>query len=418
MKQSLSELYAQRKAKADELEIILNGGNDKNAEERLNNGLKELEGMDWEIRKIGVRDRIDAGGIVPQAVMGMATTDARAEVRDFFAGGYKQGGKLELRATTLSSAGGTTTVADPTFIQRMDRDSVVFRLATVTSVTSGAPLRFYRQSAYMALETAVTSQGGAYADKDIASLAVDFTPTKLGVVTTVSNEALRDMPYDVASETIRQHAELHGNQWENNFLLGTNNQSLTTGFNTYSAFGSQSVWDWGGSGATAGNSLTYNLQAGTVATSVTIADAVSAVYGSSLRPQYLANSCWLLNPTIWANTVSQSGSSVYPMGNGYAQSLGRDGIGQPEVPGNRAGVNFMGYPVYFAGAMPVGSTTATHPQGVFGNIERGYRIVRLDSVPMIADPYTSAATGQVRFLSETRCVGKILDTQAMVTLLC
>ena len=411
----LSELYAQRKLKADELETIIAGNLDKNAEERLNNGLAELEGLDMEIRKAGVRDRIDAGGIVPQAIMGTATQDMRSEVRDFFSTGYKSGGKLELRATTVSSAGGATTVADPTFIQRMDRDNVLFRLATVTSVSSGAPLRFYRQSAYMALETTATAQAGAYADKDIAGLAVDFTPTKLGLVTTVSNEALRDLPYDVASETIREHAELHGHQWEQNFFKGTNNQSLTTGFNTYSSFASQSVWDWGGSGATAGNTNTCNLTG--TATSIVISDAVTAVYGSSLRPQYLANSCWVLNPTIWANTVSQNGSAVYPMGNGYAQSLGRDGIGQPDVPGNRAGVNFMGYPVYFSAAMPVGSTGTTHPQGVFGNIERGYRIVRLDSVPMIADPYTSAANGQVRFLSETRCVGKILDTEAMVTLL-
>jgi HK97 family phage major capsid protein len=177
------------------------------------------------------------------------------------------------------------------------------------------------------------------------------------------------------------------------------------------------VWDWGGStSTTAGNNLTSNLTG--TATSIVISDAVAAVYGAGLRPQYLANSCWLLNPTIWANTVAQSGTVVYPMGNGYSQSLGRDGIGQPEVPGNRAGVNFMGYPVYFSAAMPVGSTTGSHPQGVFGNIERGYRIVRLDSVPMIADPYTAAANGQVRFLSETRCIGKILDKNAMVTLLC
>jgi len=415
MKQKLSELYAQRKQKADELETILNGESDKNAEERLNSGLAELEGMDWEIRKIGVRDRIDAGGIVPQSVMGLATTDARVEIREFFQSGYKSGGKLELRDTTVSSAGAATTVADPTFIQRMDRDNVLFRLATVTSVTSGAPVRFYRQSAYMALETSVTAEAGAYASKDIAGLAIDFTPKKLGIVTNVSNESLRDLPYDVASETIREHAELHGNQWENNFFLGTNNASLTTNFNTYASFASQSVWDYGGSGASAGNSLTVNLT-GAPATSIIVADAVSTIYGASLRPAYLSNSCWLLNPTLWANTVSQSSSSFFAMGTGFSHSLARDGIGQPEVPANRAGVNFMGYPVYFSAAMP-NTGTATTPCGVFGNIERGYRIVRLDSVPMIADPYTNAAVGQVRFLSETRCVGKILDTQAMVTLL-
>lgn len=85
--------------------------------------------------------------------------------------------------------------------------------------------------------------------------------------------------------------------------------------------------------------------------------------------------------------------------------------------GNRSTVNFMGFPVYLTASWPVAASPATgDPIGVFGNIERGYRIVRVDTVPMISDPYTNAANGQVRFLSETRMVGKILDRNAMVSI--
>jgi len=405
MKQKLSDLYAQRKQKADELETILNGATDKNAEERLNNGLAELEGMDWEIRKIGVRDRIDAGGIVPQSVMGLATTDARAEVRDFFAGGYKHGGKLELRATQVSTLGGATTVADPSFTQLMDRDAVVARLATVTSVNSGAPLRFYRQSSYMTALTTAIAEAGAFSDKDPAANVVDFAPTKLGVVTSVSNETLRDLPFDVASEVIREHAELHGANWELAFLAGTNGSSLTGTLNAYSGISSQSIWDFGATG----NALNVDL----TGASITVAEGATIAYSTGLRPQYLGNACWLLAASVWASILSQSQANSFPFGGGQLPSIARDGSGPMD--GNRSTVNFMGFPVYLTASWPTTSTSGD-PIGVFGNIERGYRIVRVDSVPMISDPYTAAANGQVRFLSETRMVGKILDRNAMVSI--
>jgi len=408
MKQKLSDLYAQRKQKADELETILNGATDKNAEERLNNGLAELEGMDWEIRKIGVRDRIDAGGIVPQSVMGLATTDARAEVREFFAGGYKNGGKLELRATAVATFGGATTVADPSFTQLMDRDAVVARLATVTSVNSGAPLRFYRQTSYMTALTSATAEAAAFTSLDPAANVVDFAPSKIGVVTTVSTETLRDLPFDVASEVIREHAELHGANWELAFLAGSNGSSLTGNAAAYSGVGSQSIWDFG---AAAGNTLNADLAGNTI----TVAEGATIAYSTGLRPQYLGNACWLLNASVWASILSQSQANSFPFGGGQLSSIARDGSGPMD--GNRSTVNFMGFPVYVTASWPTQAAPATgDPIGVFGNIERGYRIVRVDSVPMISDPYTSAANGQVRFLSETRMVGKILDRNAMVSI--
>lgn len=404
----LSKLYIERKAKADELEALMAKGHEKNAEERLNAGLAELEGLDWEIRTAGVRDRIDLGGVTHVSTTGAATTDLRAEVREFFSNGYKNGGKLELRATAASTMGGTTTVADPTFTQLMDRDAVVAKLATVTSVNSGAPLRFYRQTSYMAAITSSIAEAGAFSDKDPAANVVDYTPTKIGIVTAVSNEALRDLPFDVGSEVIREHAELHGANWELAFLAGTNGSSLTGNLNAYSGIGSQSIWDFG---AAAGN----NLNADLAGNSITVAEGATIAYSTGLRPQYLGNACWLLNASVWASILSQNGTNVYPFGGGSLPSIARDGSGPMD--GNRSTVNFMGFPVYLTASWPVAASPATgDPIGVFGNIQRGYRIVRVDTVPMISDPYTNAANGQVRFLSETRMVGKILDRNAMVSI--
>jgi len=403
----LSKLYSERKAKADELEALMAKGHEKNAEERLNAGLAELEGLDWEIRTAGVRDRIDLGGVTHVSTTGAATTDLRAEVRDFFSSGYKNGGKLELRATAASTFGGTTTVADPTFTQLMDRDAVVSRLATVTSVNSGAPLRFYRQTSYMTALTTAVAEAGAFQDKDPVGNVVDFTPTKLGVVTTVSTESLRDLPFDVGSEVIREHAELHGANWELAFLAGTNGSSLTGNLNAYSGIASQSIWDFGA----AGNALNADLAGNTI----TVAEGATIAYSTGLRPQYLGNACWLLNASVWASILSQSQANTFPFGGGQLSSVARDGSGPMD--GNRSTVNFMGFPVYVTASWPVAGTPASgDPIGVFGNIERGYRIVRVDTVPMISDPYTAAASGQVRFLSETRMVGKILDRNAMVSI--
>lgn len=404
---TLSKLYEERKQKADECEKVM-AENGPNAEERLTNGLKELEGLDMEIRRAAVRDRIDMGGIVPTSVSGIAANDLKAEIRAFFGGGYKSGGRLELRAVEKSELGGSTTVADPSLTMFMDRDAVVQRLATVTTVTSGAPLRFYRQSAYLGLATSATAEAGAYTDRDMTAEVVDFTPTKIGNVTVVSNEALRDMPYDVASETIREHAEAHSANWELAFLAGTNGSSLTGNVAAYSGIASQSIWDFG---AAAGN----NLNADLAGASITIAEAATIAYGTGLRPQYLGNACWLLNATVWATTLGQSNTNVYPFGGGYSQNIARDGGGPMD--GNRSNVSFMGFPVYTTASWPTQAAPASgDPIGVFGNIERGYRIVRVSSTPMIADPYTNAAAGQVRFLSETRQVGKILDRNAMVSI--
>ena len=385
----LSEMYEKRKALSGEIDVLTNGTVklDATNESRAAAMLDELDHMDSEIRRVGLRDRLDGGGVTSNLETGRPAASHKTEFRDWIAGGFRENNEFEMRASGVAEFGATTTIASPLFQQMMDRMSVVRPLATVITTDSGAPLRFYRQTAQFAVATTVVAEAGAYVSKDVTTAAVDFTPTKMGFFTTVSNEALTDMVYDVASETIRQHAELHAY-----------NRDLSYSNLTYNAF-AQPIYDQTGS---VGN---VNSRATASGTNITLAEATNAVYASGLLPTYLADSSWLLPVSTWAGIISQASTSVPTFGQGANYSVARDG----------AGMSFMGFPVYISANLPQSATTGVS-YGVFGDIRKGYRIVEMNAVPFLANPYVLAANGQVQFLSTTRSSGKIMDRNAMVTL--
>lgn len=385
----LSEMYEKRKALSGEIDVLTNGTVklDATNESRAAAMLDELDHMDSEIRRVGLRDRLDGGGVTSNLETGRPAASHKTEFRDWITGGFRDNNEFEMRASNVADFGATTTIASPLFQQMMDRMSVVRSLSNVITTDSGAPLRFYRQSAQFAVATTVVAEAGAYVSKDVDNDPVDFTPTKMGFFTSVSNEALTDMPYDVASETIRQHAELHAT-----------NRDLSYSNITYAAF-AQTIYD--------NTALVGNVNSSTIAsaTNITLAEAATTVYASGLLPTYLKDSSWLLPVSTWAGIISQASTSVPTFGQGANYSVARDG----------AGMSFMGFPVYISANLP--QTAATTVRfGVFGDIGRGYRIVEMSTVPFLANPYILAANGQVQFLSTTRSSGKIMDRNAMVSL--
>ena len=385
----LSEMYEKRKALSGEIDLLTNGTTklDATNESRAAAMLDELDHMDSEIRRVGLRDRLDGGGVTSNLETGRPAASHKTEFRDWICGGFRDNNEFEMRASNVADFGATTTIASPLFQQMMDRMSVVRGLANVITTDSGAPLRFYRQTAQFAVATAVVAEAGAYVSKDVDNDPVDFTPTKMGFFTSVSNEALTDMPYDVASETIRQHAELHAT-----------NRDLSYSNITYNAF-AQPIYD---NTASVGNVNSSTISS---ATNITLAEAATTVYASGLLPTYLKDSSWLLPVSTWAGIISQASTSVPTFGQGANYSVARDG----------AGMSFMGFPVYISANLPQTALTTVR-FGVFGDIGRGYRIVEMSTVPFLANPYILAANGQVQFLSTTRSSGKIMDRNAMVSL--
>ena len=385
----LSEMYEKRKELSGEIDALTNGTIklDATNESRAAAMLDELDNMDSEIRRVGLRDRLDGGGVTSNLETGRPAASHKAEFRDWIQGGFRDNNEFEMRSSGVAEFGAVTTIASPLFQQMMDRMSVVRGLANVITTDSGAPLRFYRQTAQFAVATAVVAEAGAYVSKDVDNEAVDFTPTKMGFFTSVSNEALTDMVYDVASETIRQHAELHAT-----------NRDLSYSDITYAAF-AQTIYD---NTANVGNVNSSTIAS---ATNITLAEAATTVYASGLLPTYLKDASWLLPVSTWAGIISQASANVPTFGQGANYSVARDG----------AGMSFMGFPVYISANLPQTALTTVR-FGVFGDIGRGYRIVEMSTVPFLANPYILAANGQVQFLSTTRSSGKIMDRNAMVSL--
>jgi HK97 family phage major capsid protein len=385
----LSEMYEKRKALSGEIDLLTNGTVklDATNESRAAAMLDELDHMDSEIRRVGLRDRLDGGGVTSNLETGRPAASHKTEFRDWICGGYRDNNEFEMRASNVADFGATTTIASPLFQQMMDRMSVVRSLANVITTDSGAPLRFYRQTAQFAVITTALVETGAYVNKDVDNDPVDFTPTKMGFFTSVSNEALTDMPYDVASETIRQHAELHAT-----------NRDLSYSNITYANF-AQTIYD--------NTAVVGNVNSSTIAsaTNITLAEAATTVYASGLLPTYLKDASWLLPVSTWAGIISQASTNVPTFGQGANYSVARDG----------AGMSFMGFPVYISANLPQTALTTVR-FGVFGDIGRGYRIVEMSTVPFLANPYILAANGQVQFLSTTRSSGKIMDRNAMVSL--
>ena len=349
----LSEMYEKRKALSTEIDILTNGTTKLTSENELRASqmLEDLDGMDSEIRRVGLRDRLDAGGITSHAETGRPAQALKSEFRDWISGGFRSDNKFEVRAnTTAATLGGATDIASSIFTEYVNRDSVVRNLASVVTTDSGAPLVFYRQTAQFAAATTVTATSVAFTEKAPTAEKVTFTMTKMGFFTLVANEALTDLVWDVATDTIRQHAELHAA-----------NRDLAYSNVTYAAF-AQPIYDYTTSGTSNVLSLTTAAPYGTGG--ITLAEATTAVYGTGLKTPYLKNASWLLPNAVWAKTIAAASATLPIFGQSAGYSVARDG----------AGLNFLGYPVYLSNNLPTTAAT-TVAYGVFGDIQRGYRIV-------------------------------------------
>ena len=114
----LSEMYEKRKALSTEIDILTNGTTKLTSENELRASqmLEDLDGMDSEIRRVGLRDRLDAGGITSHAETGRPAQALKSEFRDWISGGFRSNNKFEVRAnTTAATLGGTTDIASSIF---------------------------------------------------------------------------------------------------------------------------------------------------------------------------------------------------------------------------------------------------------------------------------------------------------------
>ena len=220
-----------------------------------------------------------------------------------------------------------------TFVKALDQESVIRQIASVEvrGVDWDIPVINAR------LTAALVAENGAYGSQDFTTTKVSFTSYKSGIYTDVTEEALQDTVWDLASNVVSEHARAHSRLWEGFFATGTSSSQPRGIFHS-------------GAG--------YSTTAAAAAGLPKATDLVTLAY--ALNPAYLPNACWLMNQAVWANIVKDSTNSKYVL-NGENANILRDG----------AVALFLGKPVYLSEFAPSASTASTRSVA-FGEIGRAH----------------------------------------------
>ena len=149
--------------------------------------------------------------------------------------------------------------------------------------------------------------------------------------------------------------------------------------------------------------LISNTSVGTITTAANDTLAAVDLIGAAhnVKSEYMRNSSWLFNRSTL--------STIRKLLDGAGQYIFQPGIYQMGI-----GSNLLGHPVVEAsdladvadGTLPV----------VFGDIRRAYMIVDRISLSIMRDPFTQAASGNVRYIARRRVGGQVILPEAITTI--
>ena len=313
----------------------------------------------------------------PLAVVRRITPPVRDEQREWFRTGFKQNRSIGLSVTGGNAAASTTLpTLSGEFVKALDQESVMRSLATVETRGLDTDIQVIgtRQTAVLLAEKA------AYTSTDFTATKLSFKSYKSGALTDVTEEALQDTVWDVASQVVSEHARAHSRLWENYYINGTGTSQPQGAF--------AATWT---TTQTAAASLSLPV----------VADLVAAAY--KLPTPYQANASWLMHSTVWAAIVGSAASGKYLL-NGENGNILKDG----------AVALFLGKPVYLSEWAPTAITAGT-VSCLFGDFKAGYRIIDRSMLSFTVDDVSQMSNGLIRYTSRMRSDAKAVDATAIVS---
>lgn len=193
----------------------------------------------------------------------------------------------------------------------------------------------------------------------------------------VSVELLADSEFDIAGLVSRQLGQRVARAQANHFVNGAGTTEPV--------------------GITTPASTAFDL---------THSDLIDAIH--SVDPDYRDSAVWAFNDATLAEVRKLVDNNDRPLWQPEATS----GIGT--LPGGM----LLGFPVVIDQAFADGPNTATPVDkwGVFGDLREGFVIRRIGSPTIIADPYTGASVGQVRYTIWDRADSNVQNAAAYTVL--
>ncbi len=195
----------------------------------------------------------------------------------------------------------------------------------------------------------------------------------------ISNQLLQDAGYDIRGELVQAMVDRVGRKQALDLVSGTG---------TNMPFGV----------TTNANTVSFSTTSGTQ--SISYADLVNAVH--QVDPAYRDNCVWVFNDYTLQQIETLTDGQGRPLLNSMI-----DGISV-----GRANQMLLGYPIQIDQGFANFSDPSTDLFGVFGNLNKGYLIRRVQEITLMVNPYSSQSTNQTEYNMFARMDATVRDPRA------
>jgi len=337
-----------------------------------------------------VNDRLDEIEVKQNEVRETATTEQRNELREWAATGKVNGtelGSVEVKLMNLDDTTGNQGVLqNDAYLAEIQKAVVEFspvrqfaRVINIGTTAIDIPRRSTTASASFIGEVATRTET-TNPDYEL----VNIQAHELYARADISQQLLEDAEFDLEAEMAMEFGEQFGVAEGTVFVSGTGTNQ-PTGLLDSSA---------GIDGVSANEDTAGTLQ---------VEDLFDLAYG--VKAEYARNGAWMLNratlPLIRAFETSAGGYIWSPsIAPGDPNTI----LGSPYVEATDLDAPTAG--TFASGAQPI----------IFGDYRRAYTIVDRTGVQIQRDPFTLAASGQVRYIARKRVGGKVMIAEAAKSL--
>ena len=284
----------------------------------------------------------------------------------------------ELKVLTVSNDNTAGYLAPPEYVREIIKGIVEYspirsiaRVRTTTNRSVQVPKRTGEFAAQWVAEEGARTETTGYA------VGLEEIPAhELYALVDISEQELEDSVFNLESEMnaefVEQFAKAEGNAFVSGNAIGKP-QGLLTNANVNNVAKGGAALD--------GDSM------------------ISAAH--NVKAEYGRNGTYVMN----RSTVS----AVRKLKDGGGQYIFQPGLYQMGV-----GSNILGHPIVEATDMP-NVAGGTKPV-LFGDFRRGYMIVDRVNLSIMRDPFTQAASGNVRYLARRRVGGQVILPEALTTI--
>ena len=284
----------------------------------------------------------------------------------------------EQKALTVGTAATAGNLAPAEYIEELVK--VITEISPVRSVarvrqTSNKEIEVPSKTASFA--AAWTAETGTRSETTGYTTSLNTIPThELYAMVDISSALLEDSVFDLEAEMNTEFAEQFAKAEGNAFIAGNGTNKPT--------------------GITDGTTVAHTAT-GAASAAISTDNLMDLVHG--LKSEYARNASFMLNRTtlgIIRKLKDTAGQYIFQTGFS----------GQAGLPNTILGHGYVE-------AADVADAASGAKSVIFGDFRRGYMIVDRVALSVLRDPYSQAASGNVRYLARRRVGGEVVLSEAM-----